>query len=96
MVYSREWDGQENEFGNSGYMMDSVFVLYDRLTNSLWYPLGYRTMDAVAGPRKGASIPLLDKPSPMRLQDWLEQHPDSKVLLPRPYSKSVHDIAQAE
>ena len=83
-------------FGTSGYTMDSVFVLYDRLTDSVWYPLGEGTMDAVAGQWKGTSIPLLDEPSPQPLGDWMKLHPDSKVLLPTPHSKTVHQLAEAE
>lgn len=95
VVYSRELDGQEMEFGTSGYTMDGVFVLYDRMTYSLWYPLGGGTMDAVAGELKGTSIPLLAAPTPMRLEVWLAQYPNSKVLLPTPYSRTVHQVAQA-
>lgn len=84
------------KFGTSGYTMDNVFVLYDRLTDSVWYPLGNGTMDAVAGVLKGTSIPLLAEPSPVRLEDWLKVHPDSKVLLPEPFSKTVHDIARTK
>lgn len=96
MVYSRELDGEQLEFGTTGYTMDNVFVLYDRMTDSVWYPLGNGTMDAIAGQRKGTSIPLLDEPSPLRLEDWLKQHPESKVLLPTPYSKTVHDVRRAK
>lgn len=84
------------EFGTSGYTMDNVFVLYDRLTDSLWYPLGDGTMDAVAGQLKGTSIPLLDEPSPLRLEEWLKQHPDSKVLLPSPKFRTVPSIPRAK
>ena len=96
MVYSRELDGEILEFGTSGYTMDNVFVLYDRMTDSVLYPLGNGTMDAVAGQRKGTSIPLLAEPSPLRLEDWLKQHPDSKVLLPSPKFKTVPSIPRAK
>ncbi len=96
MVYSRELDGQEMKFGTSGWTMNRVFVLYDRTSGSLWYPLGDGTMDAIAGPLKGTSIPLLDEPSPLRLEDWLKQYPDSKVLLPSPHSKTVLSIPRAK
>lgn len=92
VVYSRELDGEKLEFGTSGYTMDNVFVLYDRMTDSIWYPLGDGAMDAVAGELKGTSIPLLAEPSPLRLGDWLEQHPDSKVLLPTAHSITVPQI----
>ena len=61
--------------------MDHVFVLYDRATNSVWYP-GETGLEAVAGSRKGSSIPFLDKPAPIALSAWLEQQPASTVLLP--------------
>lgn len=70
------------EFGTSGYTMDHVFVLYDRASNSVWYPGDEMNLVAVAGQRKGASIPFLDEPAPIALREWLEQHPDSTVLLP--------------
>jgi predicted metalloprotease with PDZ domain len=62
--------------------MDHVFVLYDRDSDSVWYPLGERTFDAVSGSRQGESIPFLDKPSPQPLADWLAAYPDSTILLP--------------
>jgi S1-C subfamily serine protease len=61
--------------------MDNVFVLYDRATHSVWYP-GETGLEAVAGSRKGSSIPFLDKPAPIALAAWLEQQPASTVLLP--------------
>ena len=79
---TRKLDGRAVEFGTTGYTLDSVFVLYDRDSDSVWYPLGDKTMDAVAGDRRGDSIPFLDKPSPQTLADWLALHPDSTVMLP--------------
>ena len=61
--------------------MDEVFVLYDRHSNSVWYPVG-ENLDAVGGARKGSSIPFLDEPAPVALADWMEHHPNSTVLLP--------------
>lgn len=82
MVYGRTLDGREVTFGTSGYTKDNVFVLYDRLTESIWYPLSHGTMDAVAGPKKGTKIRYLDKPKPMALSKWRDRHPDTKVLMP--------------
>ena len=62
--------------------MGHVFVLYDRATQSVWYPGEDQTLQAVSGIRKGTSIPFLDEPAPIALAEWLEQHPDSTVLLP--------------
>jgi predicted metalloprotease with PDZ domain len=62
--------------------MEHVFVLYDRATQSVWYPGEDQTLQAVGGPRKGTSIPFLDEPAPVTLAAWLEQHPNTEVLLP--------------
>jgi len=62
--------------------MGHVFVLYDRATQSVWYPGEDQTLQAVGGVRKGTSIPFLDEPAPVTLAEWLEQHPESTVLLP--------------
>lgn len=57
-------------------------MLYDRATQSVWYPGEEGTLQAVGGVRKGMSIPFLDEPAPVTLAAWLELHPDSTVLLP--------------
>lgn len=62
--------------------MDHIFVLYDRATRSVWYPGENQDLLAVGGIRKGTSLPFLDEPAPIRLDAWLEQHPDSTILLP--------------
>ncbi len=69
------------EFGTAGYTMDHVFVLYDRDSETVWYP-GDNGLEAVGGERKGQSIPFLDEPAPVALGEWLDAHPDSTVLLP--------------
>ena len=75
-------DGEAVEFGTSGYTMDEVFVLYDRDSESIWYPLNAQTIDAVGGARQGQAIEILAEPEPMPLRDWLVMHPGSTVLLP--------------
>jgi predicted metalloprotease with PDZ domain len=62
--------------------MDHIFVLYDRATQSVWYPGEDETLQAVGGIRKGTSVPFLDEPAPVTLAEWLKQHPESTVLLP--------------
>ncbi len=69
------------EFGTAGYTMDHVFVLYDRESETVWYP-GDKGLEAVGGERKGQSIPFLEEPAPVALGEWLDAHPDSTVLLP--------------
>ena len=61
--------------------MDHVFVLYDRASNSVWYP-SETALEAVGGERKGSAIPFLDEPAPVVLGDWLAEHPASTILLP--------------
>lgn len=63
--------------------MDNVFVLYDRLSDSVWYPMTDNSMDAVSGELQGKAIPLIAKPEVTTLQKWLEKYPDSKILLPK-------------
>jgi hypothetical protein len=81
-VCGREIDGRTAEFGTTGYTMNNVFVLYDRSTGSVWYPLTDESFDAVAGPVKGAQIEFVAKPDKMPLRDWVAAHPDTLVLLP--------------
>ena len=56
--------------------------MYDRLTNSVWYPGQDATLEAVGGSRLGKSIWFLDEPARATLGEWLEEHPDTTVLLP--------------
>lgn len=79
---SREIDGTTIEFGTTGYTMNNTFVLYDRDTESIWYPLTNDTMDAVAGPRRGTAIEFATKPAIMLLRDWAAEFPHTQVLLP--------------
>ncbi len=66
--------------------MNNVFVLYDRNTDSVWYPLNDNSFDAVSGPYKGQSLPFLEEPPVMRLHEWAALHPETLVLLPPPPS----------
>lgn len=75
-------DGEAVEFGTSGYTMDQVFVLYDRRTESVWYPLSAETLDAVSGTKRGEAIAILDEPAPVVLRDWVIEYPATRVLLP--------------
>jgi len=61
--------------------MDNVFVLYDRASNTVWYP-GEQALEAVGGERRGDRIPFLDEPAPVTLGEWIAANPDSTVLLP--------------
>jgi predicted metalloprotease with PDZ domain len=61
--------------------MDDVFVLYDRASDTVWYPRG-AALEGVGGKLKGRRISFVDEPVPLVLGEWLDAHPDSTVLLP--------------
>jgi hypothetical protein len=81
VVYGRESDGQVDEFGTSGYVYRNTFILYDRRTESLWYPLDDEKWTAISGPRQGETILFMQEPTPMPLGEWRRKHPDTVVLL---------------
>jgi len=93
-VYGRDLDEEPVDFGTTGYTNNNVFVLYDRKTDSVWYPLTDGTLDAVSGPKKGEKIEFIAKPKRMSLGEWKAKHPDTLVMLPPPYSETVKDLKQ--
>ncbi len=80
-MYGRELDGVVTTFGTTSYAYNDVFLLYDRATKSVWYPLSEGAFDAVGGPMRGRQILYLDSPPVAKLRDWLAQHPDWLVLI---------------
>ena len=81
VVYGREIDGEVTTFGTTGYTYKQTFVLYDRKTESLWYPYRRQEMNALSGTQAGSALPFLDEPDKMTLSDWRLEHPDSLVLV---------------
>ena len=81
MVHGREKDGEPEVFGVSGYTRRNTFLMFDRATESLWYPLDEGKWTAISGKRKGETIPFMDKPAPVRLGEWRKKHPETLVLL---------------
>ncbi len=81
MVHGRVNGGAIDDFGVSGYVYKDVFLLYDRRTESLWYPLDDTMWTAISGPRQGETIPFEAKPAVMTLGEWRQMHPDTRVLL---------------
>lgn len=79
---SRDIAGETHTFGTTGYTMDRIFVLYDRNSDSIWYPLGEGTFDAVAGDKKGTQVPFVSEPDPILLKEWVVDHPETLVLMP--------------
>ncbi|MBI2841399.1 MAG: DUF3179 domain-containing protein [Acidobacteria bacterium] len=81
VVYGREKAGQLDQFGVSGYVYRNVFLIFDRRTESLWYPLDGSGWTAVSGPRKGETISFIQEPGVVTLGEWRRAHPDTRVLL---------------
>jgi len=81
VVYGREIDGEVTTFGTTGYTYNDTFLLYDRKTQSMWYPHKPGEMNALSGPSAGSALPYLVEPKRMSLADWREKHPHSLVLV---------------
>ena len=79
MVHARS--SQDELFGVSGYVYKNVFVIFDRKTQSLWWPMKDNRWTAISGPRKGEEIEFQSKPRPMTLGKWRKLHPKTRVLL---------------
>lgn len=80
VLYATKIAGREAplEFGSSGLVYRSTQLVYDRQTDSLWDLFSGRP---VVGPLTGAGIELETLPIVMtRWSDWLQRHPDSRVL----------------
>jgi len=82
VVYGRKIDGKVTTFGTTGYTYRNTFVLYDRKSDSIWYPQQPGEMNALSGQYSGNALPFLAKPAPMPLAEWREKHADSLVLVP--------------
>ncbi|MBD3328775.1 DUF3179 domain-containing protein [Candidatus Peregrinibacteria bacterium] len=75
-AFIREIDGEETEFGVSGYLINSNLVMYDRLTGSLWEQL---TGEALNGPNVSEKLKKITVAT-LPWEDWLENHPETQVL----------------
>ncbi len=93
MVHGRNKGEQIDQFGVSGYVYKDVFLIFDRATESLWYPLDDTRWTAVSGPRKGETIPFIAEPPVIPLGKWRKLHPNTVVLLG---SKSMVERSAAD
>ncbi len=77
-MYSREIDGKTLTLAPSGWTYNYTFVLYDKETNSLWYPDddGLIGIQGVYFKRQLPEIPSSDT----SWKEWKEKHPNSQVL----------------
>ena len=81
MVHGREKAGKIDEFGVSGFVYKNVFLMFDRRTESLWYPLDDTQWTAISGKRKGETIRFIEEPGLVPLGQWRQKHPTTRVLL---------------
>ena len=80
-MYGREIDGEITTFGTTGYTYENTFVLYDRQSESIWYPYQQGELNAVSGAHAGRALPFLARPEQMPLVSWRKRHPESLVLV---------------
>jgi hypothetical protein len=75
-AFRRTLDGRRLEFGVSGLLHNSSFLLHDRETSSLWL---HWSGEALAGPLAGRRLERL--PVRQEIRDvWLTRHPGSRIL----------------
>jgi hypothetical protein len=80
MVFSRTLDGEVLDFGHSGLLYRSAFLLYDGATKSLWH---HATGRALTGKMRGKRL----EPVPSRFVKWdvwRKARPTSRVLAKDP------------
>ena len=83
-AWKREVDGQVLDFGVSGLLHETQYLLYDRQTESLW---AHYTGRAVAGPLAGKqleAVPIRQEP----MGAWAQRHTGTQVL-ERPEPKKI-------
>lgn len=85
LTAARVVEGEPTIFGVSGILWRANLVMYDRATDSLWSQLH---ATAIRGPNRGEQLSLV--PSTFTTWGtWRDRYPDTKVLLPPPYSVST-------
>lgn len=80
-MHGRDFGNGPEEWGVSGYVYQNLFVIYDRRTESLWWPMDDTKWTAVSGSRKGEVVPFIVEPGVITLGEWRSAYPDTVVLL---------------
>lgn len=77
-MYSRQIDGKTLTIAPSGWTYKNTFVLYDKETETLWYP--YRKgLRGIAGTYFDRWLPKLDSKD-TTWEKWFAKHPETKIL----------------
>jgi hypothetical protein len=77
-VYSRKIDDQTLTIVPSGWTYKNTFVLYDRETETLWYPYS-KGLKGIQGTYFNRWLPQLDSDD-TSWGKWYKKFPDSKIL----------------
>ncbi len=77
-VYSRRIDERTLTLAPSGWTYKSTFVLYDKETETLWYPYAKGLM-GIQGHYFKRWLPVIESVD-ARWEQWKAQHPESKIL----------------
>ena len=79
-MYSRELDGQTLTLAPSGWTYRQTFVLYDKESETLWYPVpGTKGLTGISGPHQDRVLPEL-RSKKTRWQQWHQEHPETKFM----------------
>lgn len=82
-VYSRMLNDQGSfnlNFAPSGWVYNSLFILHDYETESLWYPfIEEEVLRCISGTLADYELPLLDSQE-IPWNEWRQMYPSSKVL----------------
>ena len=82
-MYSRELDDRTLTLAPSGWTYRRTFVLYDRETETLWYPMedeeGRKGLGGVAGPLQGEFLPELESEY-TSWEKWKRAHPETGFM----------------
>lgn len=79
-MYSRQINGRTLTLAASGWTYRRTFVLYDRETRTLWYPLpGTSGLTGIAGPLADEVLPELPS-ARKRWKEWQRENPESKHM----------------
>jgi hypothetical protein len=77
-VYSRRIDGRTLTLAPSGWTYKRTFVLYDRETETLWYPYD-QGLKGIQGKYFQRWLPVVES-ADTRWEAWRTKHPRSKIL----------------
>ncbi|HHE74728.1 MAG TPA: DUF3179 domain-containing protein [Desulfobacteraceae bacterium] len=77
-VYSRTIDKRELTLAPSGWTYKNTFVLYDKETETLWYPYS-KGLRGIQGMYFNQWLPKVSSKD-TRWDKWQKNHPDSRIL----------------